>query len=189
MIKIAGSMTVRQINGRHGTFSVADLHTEIGQFQSKDTLLDQFAPGKYSGMFLISQIHAVTSTYGGRVVIETRAKLIEVFLDEQEHKAPDVVAPQEMDPIDEPASVLPAQPVAKVIPLANSAATASVPAEVPVVAGSDLFGELYADFTNGLPIKLDATVERLLFRNQRDALKAAGYIFNATYQTWSKPTS
>jgi methionine synthase II (cobalamin-independent) len=35
-------------------------------------------------------------------------------------------------------------------------------------------------------VKLDPTVDRNLFRRQRDALKALGYTFNPAAQSWTK---
>lgn len=51
-----------------------------------------------------------------------------------------------------------------------------------------LFGEdLYAAFTKGAIVRLDNTVDRTLFRNQRDRLKQVGYRFDSREQFWFLP--
>jgi hypothetical protein len=47
-----------------------------------------------------------------------------------------------------------------------------------------LFGSLWP---LGQSVKLDTTVDRALFRQQKDRLKALGYKFQPVGQTWQRP--
>lgn len=50
-----------------------------------------------------------------------------------------------------------------------------------------LFGTELVDLVwDGNEVKLDPTVDRALFRNQRDRLKELGYVFDAKSQAWLK---
>jgi Protein of unknown function (DUF3275) len=67
---------------------------------------------------------------------------------------------------------------------------AGVDAQSDAQANADakLFGvEIYPRFKNREVVALDATVDRLLFRQQRDQLKANGYRFDVATQSWLPP--
>jgi hypothetical protein len=83
---------------------VGDLVTDVGEFKIKDPLLDQFEEGKYQGQFLISNISPSSYFFGGKVVIEVRAWLADIFLD-QADEGPAESTPVEPDPVDEPVVV------------------------------------------------------------------------------------
>ncbi len=84
MITIAGQLAIHSVLGRKGHFNVGHLSTSIGEFVVKDALLDQHSPGKYSGNFLITDIHQSHYTSAGRLVIEVRAKLDSMILNNTE---------------------------------------------------------------------------------------------------------
>jgi hypothetical protein len=53
-------------------------------------------------------------------------------------------------------------------------------------ADASLFGpEIHQQILAGEAVKMDPTVDRELFRQQRDRLKALGFAFNAMSQTWA----
>lgn len=55
-ISLPGTLTVQAIQGRRGIFHVAQLFTSIGEFNLKNPVLMQFAPGEYPGNFILEQI-------------------------------------------------------------------------------------------------------------------------------------
>lgn len=201
MIKIDGILNVKSINGSRGVFSVGDLTTPVGNFKVKDQILDQFSEGSYEGEFLIAQIYPASYVHYGKVVTEVRAKLAEIFLANAEEKPlTESPAPQEPDPIEEAASTAlpPATPVAPGATPAETAPTDAAEADkasaelfAEVVSDQDkldyaLFGaEVYSAVAKQQTVKLDPTVERAKFREQRDRLKGLGYRFNASTQAWA----
>lgn len=175
MIKLSGVLTIRTINGRKGVFNVGRLATDIGEFAVKETLLEQYEEGHYEGDFGITRIYPSQYSVGSRVVTEIRAVLATMALaniddlDHEEAHSPD----SEPDPVDEPVSTLP------------SAQAEPVIGDGEAIAGEEddvvLFGDLWP---LGTEVKLDPTVDRMQFRQQRDRLKALGYRFQALGQVW-----
>src|SRR5690606_25271118 len=129
------------------------------------------------------------STYStsGRMVIEIRAHLGGMTLSNIDPLSRDEanrLSPQEVDPVDEetqtstPASSAPAETKAAASsdPLVDTTPfSASTPIK-PAVQGDDatLFAGLWP---LGDIVKLDATVDRRMLRQQRDRLGALGYEF------------
>ena len=88
----------------------------------------------------------------------------------------DVTPQPEMDPVTESVADLMADAIA--------AASRSGDSQ-PLDELSRLFGlDLAKDVSGKKPVKLDPTVDRSLFREQRDKLKSLGYEFQAMSQTW-----
>ncbi|MBK7080435.1 MAG: DUF3275 family protein [Betaproteobacteria bacterium] len=106
MIQVPGTLSIKHVHGSRGVFAVGDLVTDVGEFKIKDPLLDQFEEGKYQGRFLISSISPSSYFFGGKVVIEVRAWLADIFLD-QADEGPAEPNPVEPDPVDEPVAVGP----------------------------------------------------------------------------------
>ncbi len=189
-IKLEGTLVVRHINGSRGGFSVGDLSTAIGKFKVKDAILDQYEEGEYRGAFLVTQIFPSTYVWNGRVTTEIRVNVSDIFLDEGEEKAVPAVQ-SEPDPVNEEQQV--AHPAEQSLAEQTQAA---IPEEVEQVAApaadpddpdAVLFGpEFYLIVAAGEPVKLDPTIDRGLFRNQRDRLKELGYQFQKMNQTWEK---
>jgi hypothetical protein len=185
MISLSGTLDVRTIKGSNGPFQIGELATSIGDFKVKDKLLEQFDPGAYTGTFLIEKIYPHSYVWYGKVTVEIRAKLADVQLDNDEPFSDTADAPPsiEPDPADEERKL--------------NAATSSIP-NAPQASGRstddsddlhllDLFGTELADvILAGEPVKLDPTVDRGVFRQQRDQLRAFGYAFQASSQTWLK---
>jgi hypothetical protein len=188
MIKVNGLLTIKAINGSRGMFAVGELSTDVGTFKVKDAVLDQYDPGCYDGEFIIRRIYPSSYVYGGRAVIEVRAEIESLMIETQDTRSeakPDPL-PVEPDPIDETPqqrheSSRKPKPKEEASAEARTAVTASQSTETinsTLSTDDALLVEL------GQPIKLDPTVDRATFRQQRDELKRRGYRFDATSQMW-----
>jgi hypothetical protein len=194
-ITIHGVLSVKSIQGRNGAFSVGDLRTEIGEFRIKDALLDEYEQGQYTGRFVIASIFPHSYVHQGRVSIEVRAKLQEILLDEADVSTSPPVEVPERDPLDEESSTLMTAPSSSVSvpesPLASDdpaeSAKPSTSASADSASLSIFDDDVQALIAAGVEmVKLDPTIDRNLFRRQRDALKALGYAFNPAFQSWTK---
>ncbi|WP_431819404.1 DUF3275 family protein [Burkholderia sp. F1] len=194
MITIPGHLAIKTIHGRNGDFNVGRLATSIGEFVVKNAELDQYREGKYEGDFAIAEIRPATYTANGRMVIEIRALLGGMTLsniDELSHDEARRLSPQEVDPIDEevqaPAPATPkAKPRSASDPLVDTSPFGATPAAAPLEASAEsddvaLFGALWP---LGEIVKLDATVDRRVLREQRDRLDKLGYEFAPLSQDW-----
>ncbi|VBF49896.1 DUF3275 family protein [Burkholderia pseudomallei] len=197
MITLSGQLAIKTIHGRNGDFNVGRLATSIGEFVIKNAELDQYAEGKYDGDFLVTEIFPWTYPTGGRMVIEIRARLGGMTLSAADALSRDEasrLSPQEVDPIDEETSAAPP------VPTTGSAGTThdplidttpfgtEAPAAQNAVSAGDaddetLFGALWP---LGDIVKLDATVDRRLLRQQRDRLGTLGYEFAPLSQDWHR---
>lgn len=186
-IRVRGTITIQRKTSARGAFNIGDLSTEIGEFEVKDSLIEEFEPGKYTGDFIIRWIAPDSFAWRGRVFVKNRATLDEIIVDEADEGAPAPSAPPEPDPIEH----APAPSQAKATQQQETQAPSAAPvtdARKPEGKVDDvgLFGEeLVALLQECAPIKLDPTVDREQFRKQRDRLKEIGYSFDAKAQTWS----
>lgn len=202
MITISGQLAIKTIRGRNGDFNVGRLETSIGEFVTKNAELDQYREGKYEGDFIITEIRPSMYTTGGRMVIELRAHLGGMTLSNIDKLTRDEahgISPQELDPADEE-DQSPRIAAAVAAPVATETLTSSDPlvdttpfgvdtpaqaaekAEVEQQQDAELFGPLWPL----LPIvKLDATVNRRVLRQQRDRLDQLGYDFDPRTQRWA----
>ncbi len=186
-IRVRGTITIQRKTSARGAFNIGDLSTEIGEFEVKDSLIEEFEPGKYTGDFIIRWIAPDSFAWRGRVFVKNRATLDEIIVDEADEGAPAPSAPPEPDPIEH----APAPSQAKATQQQETPAPSAAPvtdARKPEGKVDDvgLFGEeLVALLQECAPIKLDPTVDREQFRKQRDRLKEIGYSFDAKAQTWS----
>lgn len=187
-IRVRGTISIQRKQSARGAFNIGDLSTEIGEFEVKDSLIEEFEPGKYTGEFIIKWIAPDSFSWRGRVFVKNRATLEEILVDEADEGASPPSAPPEPDPIehqstkaDAPAPSSTSQPERREAPPAE--ATKS---QGPDNADALLFGaELFEQLQLCAVIKLDPTVDREQFRKQRDRLKAVGYSFDAKTQAWS----
>lgn len=197
MITIPGQLAIKTIHGRNGDFNVGRLATSIGEFVVKNAELDQYAEGKYEGDFMIAEIRPSTYSTNGRMVIEIRALLGGMTLsniDALSHDDARRLSPQEVDPIDEEAQApAPAAPKAKPKakprsphdPLVDTTPFGSAPAPASVEASAKADEALFATlWPLGEIVKLDATVDRRVLRQQRDRLGELGYEFAPLSQDW-----
>ncbi|MEC9362386.1 MAG: DUF3275 family protein [Pseudomonadota bacterium] len=191
MIKVSGTLAIRTIVGTRGPFNVGRLHTDIGEFAVKDSLIEEYDEGRYVGEFGIAGIFPSTYFAGGRTVVEVRARLGSIALED--------IA--ELDHSDQ-------APMTEPDPIAETPhdATPDAAAEVATEAAADAEGEsdarpaediesfeqrIQALFGELWPLqpklKLDPTVDRERFRQQRDLLKTElGYRFQPVGQVWVK---
>lgn len=198
MITLPGQLAIKTIHGRNGDFNVGRLSTSIGEFVIKNAELDQYDEGKYDGDFVITEIRPSTYNTSGRMVIEIRAHLGGMTLSNIDRLSTDEaqrLSPQEVDPIDEEAQApaAAARPPARTKarstrdPLVDTTPFGSEPAAAsPSDASAEeddatLFGMLWPLSET---VKLDATVDRRVLRQQRDRLDAMGYRFEPLSQDW-----
>lgn len=190
MLHVNGTLTVKKITGAKGAFSVGDLVTEEGTFKVKDALLDQFEEGRYQGEFAISSIYLSSYIWRGKSMTDIRANLVDIHLDEVGDVTPESAPQQdEPDPIEEevarPHGALSADSNLETTVVVVSSA-GQVDADPALEALVKLFGaELGAKVWKREGVKLDPTVDRGVFREQRDRLKELGYRFDAKAQAWA----
>ncbi|HAF2412742.1 TPA: DUF3275 family protein [Salmonella enterica] len=198
MITLPGQLAIKTIHGRNGDFNVGRLSTSIGEFVIKNAELDQYDEGKYDGDFVITEIRPSTYNTSGRMVIEIRAHLGGMTLSNIDRLSKDEaqrLSPQEVDPIDEEAQAQAAaarppartkarstrDPLVDTTPFGSEPAAASPSAASVEDEDAALFGMLWPLSET---VKLDATVDRRVLRQQRDRLDAMGYRFEPLSQDW-----
>lgn len=199
MITLPGQLAIKTIHGRNGDFNVGRLATPVCDFVVKNAELDQYREGKYEGEFVITEIRPSMYYTGGRMVIEIRAHLGGMTLSNIDPLSRDEanrLSQQEVDPIDEeaqtPAPAVASTPVEAKAPASSDPLVDTAPfgADVPPKpaakqAAQDedatLFGALWP---LGGVVKLDATVDRRVLRQQRDRLGVLGYEFAPLSQDW-----
>ncbi len=106
-IRVHGTIVINRKSGRKGDFNIGDLATEVGEFEVKDSLIEEFEPGKYTGEFLIKWIEPDSFSWRGRVFVKNRAQLEAIFIDDVDEHAAPPASPPEPDPIDAVASTAP----------------------------------------------------------------------------------
>jgi hypothetical protein len=181
MISITGTLSIKAVNGSKGSFCVGDLSTSVGTFKVKDAILDQYSPGDYDGTFVIEEIFPSSYTWRGKVWVEVRARLSAIHV-ESEPETPDTeTLPESVEP----------DPANEKRPVQETAVTPDPGAlpPAPTTATSLFDAETHGLIEAGKAVKLDPTVDRGLFRAQRDALKGHGYRFDASTQMWDLPAA
>lgn len=196
MISITGQLAIRTISGRLGLFNVGRLSTSIGEFTIKDALLDQYQEGKYRGDFAIKQIRPSYYSHGGRLVVEIRAELEGMTLEdvtglsqEDEEHLPTNVP----DPLEEEGPPSPPARRGSSVPSRAPQTTSHVSDEpfgmdspAPSIAAdedADLFGTVWPLSET---VKLDTTVDRQRLRAQCMRLEQIGYTMDFKTQTWAR---
>lgn len=192
MLKLSGTLAIRTIQGSRGAFNVGRLLTEIGEFAVKDSLIEEYDEGRYKGEFGIIAITPSTYFAGGRTVVEVRARLGSIALEDIAALAGDDRSPiTEPDPIEsEPVLAAPAA-AAEETTAEVATPDEPIPPEGEAIDDVDateralqtLFGTLWPLDAR---VKLDPTVDRSLFRTQRDKLKELGYRFQPVGQVWER---
>jgi len=176
-----GKMKVLTSHGRYGQFNYAYLYSAIGDFSVRYNGLDEFEPGEYQGVFFIDKIYTNTRKFGVGIIVEPVAIIEDIkFIesgDEDDINVPEAI----VDPIEEEITVeTKDEPLVDSPEIKQPIQTTSISNDTEL---KQLFGEL-------LPleeiVKLDPTVGRALFRNQRDYLKEHGYSFITQDQSWVK---
>lgn len=198
MLHLNGTLSIKRIHGAKGAFSVGDLVTEVGTFKVKDALLDQFEEGRYQGVFTISSIYLSSYIWRGKAMTDIRANLVDIQLDEVSDEVTGVdtesVPPQvqdEPDPIEEQLQTVQtvpspsAEPTVLVVNPTGQVDVDPALAEMVKIFGAELGPKVW----KAEAVKLDPTVDRAKFRQQRDRLKELGYRFDARSQTWHISTA
>ncbi|MGD9728595.1 MAG: DUF3275 family protein [Nitrospiraceae bacterium] len=200
MITLAGQLAIKTIHGRNGDFNVGRLATSIGEFVVKNAELDQYREGKYEGDFVITEIRPSTYNASGRMVIEIRAHLGGMTLSNIDPLSKDEatrLSPQEVDPIDEeaqapvPSTAIPVaandtganDPLVDTTPFGKAVSNKTASKSGDEDEDAKLFGTLWP---LGESVKLDATVDRRILRQQRDRLGSLGYEFAPLSQDWHR---
>lgn len=183
ILSIPGTLVIKVIHGRNGEFRVGHLHTEIGEFAVKDRVLDQYEEGSYEGVFGIRQIYSSSYNTSSRIVIETRAVLADIALQNVDMEASKDYESLEQDPLEE-------EQGPSVLLQSDSEISSEVDSKVSktvAMGDDDSDAELFALlWPLGETVKLDPTVDRALFRQQRDRLKVLGYHFQPVGQLWHR---
>lgn len=179
MISVPGKINIRTIPGRFGNFNVGTLECSLGSFTIKDSSIEEFEEGVYEGDFVIEKIKPNSYFSAGRMVIEIRATLSAIMIGRHTQPSPAQQESLEQDPLLEDGKDDRYQ-----VPESES----SIPFESADKNGAPvdedpagLFGILWP---LGSRVKLDPTINRGLFRQQKDYLKQAGYAFDASSQSW-----
>ena len=186
-ISIPGTLNVIERQGRKGAFMVAELQTEIGSFDLKHRVLEQFSEGAYEGIFIITRIfnQAVSWKNGTwtKLCADLDWEALRIMAQSDEVGTSDSLAMAQIM----------AEAEAEEEPKQETAPAAVVPprqveaqADDAAVYDLDTLSRLIMD---GTPrIRLDATLEdRRLFTELRNALKNAGYRFDGKTQSWYFP--
>ncbi|MDR0770583.1 MAG: DUF3275 family protein [Burkholderiales bacterium] len=191
MIQLNGHLAIRTISGRNGDFNVGRLTTSIGEFVIKDAMLDQNKEGKYQGNFVITEISPSYYTYGGRLVVEIRAKLDSMQLDDVDDltfEEAERIESKERDPIEEERQQRPSRKATSEIPddekpfgmeTEEAEATTEEADEDP---DKVLFGILWPLSES---VRLDVTVDRQTLRAQTKRLEQLGYELDFKTQSWN----
>lgn len=186
LITLKGLLAVNAIAGKKGVFHVGRLSTSIGDFAIRDKELDQFNPGSYEGSFLIERIYLASTRWKNGYFSDVQATIAKdgYLINDVDETPPLTESMTQPDPLE--------TEIKKTdIATAGVAAKAKEATAAPVdlsAADVQLFGEdLYAAFTKGEEVRLDTTVDRDVFRRQRDRLKNVGYRFDSMGQFWFLP--
>ena len=205
MINLSGNLYIRSVRGRNGDFSVGRLVTDIGEFVLRDEFLGQYGEGHYQGEFGIAEIYPASYVAGGRMVVEIRATLASLALaamddlpDGQEESSLSVDSGSiDLDAGDE--TLKPKATSRRKKPGVANPPNNGQPADsedgqpaqnelFPPTGNAEddgadarLFGALWP---LGDTVKLDTSVSRALFRQQKERMKALGYAFQASGQWW-----
>ena len=186
-ISIPGTLNVIERQGRKGAVMVAELQTEIGSFDLKHRVLEQFSEGAYEGIFIITRIfnQAVSWKNGTwtKLCADLDWEALRIMAQSDEVGTSDSLAMAQIM----------AEAEAEEEPKQETAPAAVVPprqveAQADDAAVYDL-DTLTVLIMDGVPrIRLDATLEdRRLFTELRNALKSAGYRFDGKTQSWYFP--
>ncbi len=178
MISVPGKINIRSVPGRFGSFNVGTLDCSIGSFTVKDATIEEFEEGVYEGDFVIEKIKPNSYFSSGRMVGEVRATLSAIVI--AKHAGPSPVQHEslEQDPLVEDFNQVFSSLEPEPMPL-------PIPYPLDPQGDADEEGFLFSG-PLGSVVKLDPTIDRGLFRQQKEYLKSVGYKFDAGNQTWKK---
>lgn len=81
MITLKGSITIRAVAGRNGSFHVGRLSTSVGAVMVKEPALNAYAPGEYSGEFTLDRLYPHAYASNGHLIVEVRASLADFVIE------------------------------------------------------------------------------------------------------------
>ncbi len=174
MTRVKGRMAVNVINGRNGSFNVATLYSDLGDFVIRYDGLDEFDAGTYEGEFFVRETDIRIRPFGVGKIIEPVAYLEGLQLFEADESTHDEIPEAIPDPAtEETKSAQPSE-----APTLDLTKTSDELTEKDL---QQLFGDNWP-----LPeqVQLDPTVGRTHLRAQTSYLKSVGYKYNAKKQVW-----
>lgn len=200
-IAIPGKLTVIERNGSRGIFTVGELQTQIGAFQIKHRVLDQFPEGSYDGMFYLTRVYNQSNFAKGRIWVSLYADLdweqLQIMAQNQVAEVSEslqmagIAAEQEEEhlppPVPTAASAAASVPADTAEPARTSDApdAATVQEEDGLADSMEKLESMLSD--KAAVIRLDPSMDdRNLFRQLREAVKQQGYRFHAPTQSWHK---
>ncbi|MFV2028653.1 DUF3275 family protein [Neisseria sp. S1] len=184
-LSIPATLNIIQRTGRNGVFTVAELIADIGTFDVRHRILEQFDEGSYQGVFTITRIYTLPVNWKNGTWTKLCADLdweeLRIMAQSEQTIPSTGLAVAEM--VEEETASVDVE-----TPAPTSQASASVQTASAAVGDDDLISDmdtLQLRISLSDPVKLDATMEdRTLFRQLRDELKTSGYRFNAVDQSW-----
>ena len=199
-IAIPGKLTVIERNGSRGIFTVGELQTQIGAFQIKHRVLDQFPEGSYDGMFYLTRVCNQSDFAKGRIWVSLYADLdweqLQIMAQNQVAEVSESLQMAGIAAEQEEEELLPVRPAASATApapaeTAESVCVSDAPDAVPMQKEDDLadsMERLEGMLAAEMPvIRLDPSMDdRNLFRQMREAVKQQGYRFHAPTQSWHK---
>lgn len=183
---IPATLNVIERTGRNGAFMVAELITDIGTFDLKHRVLEQFQEGNYQGVFIITRVYTQSVTWKNGTWTKLCADLdweaLRIMAQSEEAiPSTGLTVAQMVEEETTSAEVVTPAPVVQVQATPVQTALLDMNDENLI---ADL-ASLQLKMAHSEPVKLDATMEdRTLFRQLRDELKSNGYRFNALDQSW-----
>lgn len=139
-IRVQGTIVISRKSGKRGAFNVGELRTEIGEFEVKDALIEEYEEGSYTGSFFINWIEPESFSWRGRVFVKNRAQLDAIQIDDADTATPP--APQQPpvpDPVDEHEALVPgrdAKPSSELPVLSGSADSSPPTPQAPSAPGA-----------------------------------------------------
>lgn len=180
-VTLPATLNVIEKTGRNGVFMAAELITDIGTFDLKHRVLEQFSQGTYSGVFTILRIYNQSVSWKNGTWTKLCAELdweaLRIMAQSEETVPSSAMAVAEMVAEEEAVTTQAAVPAE------------AVPASAPsIVSDEDLvsdMAQLQRKLDASESVKLDASMEdRQAFRELRDKLKAHDYRFDGSNQSW-----
>lgn len=213
-IRLPGTLVVKTYRGEYRSFNIGELSTPLCEFKVIDKWLEQLDDGTYEGEFWIARIDLNSRPWRSRLILEMQARVLDYRLKETDHpsrRAP--VDIPEQDPLMEeakPSIASQGRTTSRVRDRSGKSAIVDTPPKGRARSGNaapaqekpqkgrraieglvDLFGPELAELVvqGDQPVKLDATVDRELFRKQRDWLRSNRFSFDLEYQHWLPASS
>ena len=202
-VQVPGTLRVVERSGRYGQFCVGELACDIGTFNVRNKILDEFTAGTYEGIFSVIRIHNDTNvSRTGQVYVNLSAQLdwdaLRILLqDDQEPESESLNIAAALSCVsDTQQEEVPVKvEVSTPKPLVDSPEN-TVPEKTVIhteavddtkndkVDSVEVLFELISNNTS--VISLDNSVERTVFTELRSMVKEHGYRFEPNSKTWIK---